>query len=172
MNFVALDFETSDFRTDSACSIGLVRVENGIIVSEFSRLIKPPQTYVRFTEVHGLRWNDLCDQTTFDVVWAEELPFFKGIDFIAAHNASFDRGVLKGCCARYNLEFPEKIPFKCSLQVSRSQLRISPGKLSNVCKVLGIELNHHEALSDARACAKIILHASRLEMSAENHSPL
>ena len=45
------------------------------------------------------------------------------------------------------------------VQIARRDFKISPAKLSNVCQVLGIELNHHEALSDARACAQIVMRA-------------
>ena len=32
-----------------------------------------------------------------------------------------------------------------------------PARLSDCCRVMNIPLNHHEALSDARACAKLYL---------------
>jgi DNA polymerase-3 subunit epsilon len=155
-NFVALDFETSDYPAHSACSIGLVRVEAGKIVSEFSCLIRPPQEYVRFTSIHGIRWEDVCDKPHFGEAWPTFSHFFENIDFIVAHNSSFDRGVLRACCALYNIAMPE-LPFKCTVQVARKHFGISPAKLSNVCSVLGIDLNHHEALSDARASATILL---------------
>ncbi len=39
--FVALDFETANQHRTSVCSIGLVFVENGIIVDKYYQLIKP-----------------------------------------------------------------------------------------------------------------------------------
>jgi DNA polymerase-3 subunit epsilon len=36
---------------------------------------------------------------------------------------------------------------------------IYPTKLPNVCRHLGISLNHHEASSDAEACARIMIRA-------------
>ena len=41
--FVAIDFETADQGRDSACSVGLVRVENGAIVKTAVQLIQPPR---------------------------------------------------------------------------------------------------------------------------------
>ncbi|MEK7383088.1 MAG: hypothetical protein AAB262_07355, partial [Elusimicrobiota bacterium] len=41
--FVAIDFETADTGRDSACSVGLVRVENGTIVQKVVQLIRPPR---------------------------------------------------------------------------------------------------------------------------------
>ena len=83
---------------------------------------------------------------------------FEGADFLAAHNASFDRGVLRACCARYGLDMPSQ-PFRCTVQIARRAWNIRPTKLSDVCRELVIPLNHHEALSDARACAQIVLAA-------------
>jgi DNA polymerase-3 subunit epsilon len=47
------------------------------------------------------------------------------------------------------------------VQISRRVWNIHPTKLSDVCAKLRIALNHHEALSDAMACAKIVLAAAR-----------
>lgn len=155
-SFVALDFETSDYSPDSACAIGLVRVEKGVIVREYSHLIKPPRQRMRFTDIHGITWADVADKPTFGQLWKEIAPFFNGVDYIVAHNAPFDRGVLHACCEYYAIAAPS-LPFKCTVRVARNFFDIRPAKLSNVCKVLGIELNHHEALSDARACAQIMI---------------
>ena len=45
----------------------------------------------------------------------------------------------------------------CTVRLARSQWGITPTKLNNVCEALNIPLNHHEALSDARASAKIVM---------------
>jgi DNA polymerase-3 subunit epsilon len=66
---------------------------------------------------------------------------------------------LRACCASYRLAAPT-LPFRCTVQISRRVWNIYPTKLSDVCAKLGIALNHHEALSDATACAKIVLAAA------------
>ena len=53
--FVALDFETADHGADSACAIGIVRVENLRIVAKEAILIRPPRSRVMFTHVHRSR---------------------------------------------------------------------------------------------------------------------
>ena len=45
--------------------------------------------------------------------------------------------------------------------MARRAWNIRPTKLSDVCRKLGIALNHHEALSDAMACAQIVLAANK-----------
>lgn len=155
-SFVAIDFETSDYPRDSACSIGLVRVEGGKIVSEFSHLMRPPRKQMRFTDIHGIRWSDVENMPTFGELWGEISSFIDGVDFLVAHNAPFDRGVLHACCECYGINVPQW-PFQCTVRVARNHFGIKPAKLSNVCHVLGIDLKHHEALSDARAAAQIMM---------------
>ncbi|WP_240904084.1 hypothetical protein [Bacillus sp. N1-1] len=43
MNFVALDFETANSSRGSVCSIGLVEYEDGQLIREYYRLVKPKQ---------------------------------------------------------------------------------------------------------------------------------
>ncbi len=159
MNFVAIDFETANYRPDSACALGLVKVADGIIVDKAVYLIKPPTREFTFTHIHGLRWKDVAKEADFREIWPKVEPLIKGADFLAAHNASFDKSVLLACCSTYRLTTPS-LAFCCTVQLARRTWGIYPTKLSNVCEELGIELNHHEALSDAMACAKIMIAAT------------
>ena len=159
--FVALDFETADNSPDSACALGLVRVENHRIVQRTYSLIKPPRQKFIFTYIHGITWEDVANQPTFGELWPTYSPMLEGIDFLAAHNASFDRSVLHRCCAAAGLEPPE-IPFRCTVQLARRTWNIRPTKLNNVCDHLGITLKHHFAASDAEACALIVIAAHRI----------
>jgi DNA polymerase III subunit epsilon len=159
MNFVAIDFETANYRSNSACSVGLVKVVGGEIVDKAVHLIKPPTREFVFTYVHGLTWKDVAKSDDFGELWPTIVPLFEGAEFLAAHNASFDKGVLHACCASYGIPAPS-LPFRCTVQMARRTWSIYPTKLSDVCQQLGIALNHHEALSDAMACAQIVLAAN------------
>jgi DNA polymerase-3 subunit epsilon len=160
MNFVAIDFETANYRADSACAVGLVKVTDGEIVDKAVHLIRPPRREFAFTHIHGLRWQDVAKADDFVKLWPRIEGFFEGAEFLAAHNASFDKGVLNACCASYGLPAPS-LPFRCTVRISRAAWNIRPTRLSDVCQKLGIALNHHEALSDAMACAQIYLAAHK-----------
>ena len=163
MNFTAIDFETANPKRNSACAIGLVRVEGGQIVKECSLLIRPPSRWFKFTYIHSITWDDVRDKPTFKEIWPEIAPFILAGDFLVAHNAPFDHSVLKSTCHHYGIPLPE-LKFKCTVRLARYGLGIRPAKLSNVCRVLGIPLeNHHDALCDAKACAQIMLRAQALE---------
>ncbi len=155
-SFVALDFETADHGRDSACAIGLVRVENSRIVERVHYLIRPPRPQILFTHIHGICWSDVVDQPEFGSLWQHIAPVLEGVDFLAAHNAQFDQGVLYACCDAHRITRPSH-PFVCTVQLARKTWKLYPTKLPNVCEYLGIDLNHHQALSDAEACARIVL---------------
>jgi DNA polymerase III subunit epsilon len=154
--FVALDFETADYPRDSACALGLVRVENHRIVQRAYYLIRPPRRRFSFTYLHGITWEDVAGQPTFAELWPSLTPILDGVDFLAAHNASFDRSVLERCCETAGLT-PPGLPFECTVRLARQTWDIYPTKLNDVCDHLGITLKHHFAASDAEACALIVI---------------
>ena len=156
--FAAIDFETATSSRDSACSLGLVVVDDGRIEVSRTYLIRPPAPDFSFTGVHGLNWEDVRGAPSFGELWPTLHPRLESVEFIAAHNAPFDRSVLRACCARYGVAVSRK-PFVCTVQLARSQWEIYPTTLPDVCRELRIPLSHHESGSDAEACARIILAA-------------
>lgn len=159
-DFVAIDFETADTGPDSACAVGLVRVEGGKIARSEHFLIRPPRPQVMFTYIHGIEWSHVKDQPTFGQLWPKIAPLLTGVRFLAAHNAPFDRGVLTSCCAVAGVPAPKQ-PFVCTVRLARKTWNLRPANLPAVCRHLGIPLKHHEALSDAAACARIVLAAAQ-----------
>ena len=156
--FAAIDFETANNARDSACAVGVVIVERGRIVDRLYALIRPPSREFLFTHIHGLSWHDVKAAQRFDTVWAEMARALAGVEFLAAHNAPFDKGVLGACCESYDLAVPVQ-PFVCTVRLARAQWDIRPTKLPDVCGYLGIDLRHHQADSDAEACAQIVIAA-------------
>jgi DNA polymerase-3 subunit epsilon len=157
-DFVAVDFETATTSPDSACAVGLVRVERGRIVRRFARRIRPPSRRFEFTHVHGLAWDDVRDAPSFAELWPEVAAMCEGVTFLAAHNAEFDRRVLRACCAAARVRAPQT-PFRCTVEMARRAWGIYPTRLDVVSARLGIPLRHHDAASDAEACANIVLRA-------------
>ena len=159
MNFTAIDFETATGYRNSACAIGLVCVDQGKIVEKYSALMRPPDNayWVGNIGVHGISPEHTCDAPDF----AEIFPRFRHLlagRVLVAHNASFDRGVLYGTMKHYGLDYdtlgvPE---WECTLKIYRAK-GFKPCRLSDCCRRLNIELNHHEALSDALGCAHLFL---------------
>ncbi|MCB9893109.1 MAG: 3'-5' exonuclease [Planctomycetes bacterium] len=167
--FVAIDFETADHYADSACAVGLVRVENGRVVRRVRQLIRPPRDIMLFTHIHGITLDAVEDKPEFGQAWPVLREILDGAKFIAAHNAGFDRGVLFACCDSAGLERPT-LPWVCSVRQARRVLNIFPANLANVCRVMGLKLNHHEALSDAEACARIVMASRRAQKTSRGQN--
>ena len=157
--FVAIDFETADHGADSACAVGLVRVEGWKVVRRETVLIRPPRPTILFTWVHGITWDMVADAPSFAEAWPRLMPMLEGASVLAAHNAGFDRRVLGACCEAAGLPVPP-VPFLCTVQLARKKWKLAPNNLPAVCRRLGIGLIHHNAGSDAEACARIVIAAA------------
>ena len=148
--FTAIDFETAQGKRNSICQIGLVRVEQGVIVNRISVLVKPPQNYYSFynTQVHGISADMTRNAMTFDRIWPSIAPYICDQN-VVAHNSSFDISCLKQTLAYYGLITPGF--------TSHCTYRIYGQKLNRLCQTYKIDLQHHDALSDALACAKLFM---------------
>ena len=156
--FAAIDFETSSSERNSACSLGYVIFNQSKIIKKQSYLIKPPKPEIQFTEIHGLTWEILKKEKTFDKVWRQVEKELSNVDYFFAHNAPFDRSVLHSCCHYYSIDLPPQ-EFKDTVILARKYWDFENNKLNTVCKNLRIPLNHHDALSDAKGCALIAIEA-------------
>src|SRR5690606_14066521 len=121
LDFTAIDFETANGSSASACSVGLVKVRDGQVVDRIGWLIQPPPGHGHFVEwntrIHGIRAADVRDA----LGWVEQLPellAFAGGDILVAHNAGFDMGVIKAACLATDPPVPA-YDYMCSLQLAR-----------------------------------------------------
>jgi DNA polymerase III subunit epsilon len=156
VRLVAIDFETADRLPDSACAVGLAVVEDGRLADVRHALIRPPRKRFEFTYLHGICWEDVALQPEFGAVWDQLAPLTAGAQFLLAHNAPFDRRVLAACCESSGRPMP-LAPFVCTVRLAREAWNIRPTNLPNVCRHIGIPLDHHNAESDALACAQIAI---------------
>jgi len=156
--FVAIDFEIANPRHDSACAVGLAACSGGQVVQSRSYLIRPPGRRFTFTGIHGLSWDAVREAPTFGDLWPVLREWLVPARFVAAHNAKFDRRVLSACCARNRLRAPRK-RFVCTVELAVAQWDVASARLPDVCRRLDIPLRHHDAGSDALACARIVLAA-------------
>lgn len=149
-NFTAIDFETAHGKMWSICQVGLVRVENGIIVDELEILVQPPDNEYHWgnTRVHGISRKHTAHAARFNEIWHQLEPFING-QHVVAHNASFDCACLEQTLQYYRLAQP--------VYKSHCTVKIFKRNLALLCDMYGIELQHHNALSDARACAALFL---------------
>ena len=161
-DFAAIDFETANGKRTSVCSVGVVVVRGGEMTDSFYSLIRPrPNFYSRFTTaIHGLTYDDTAEAPDFAAVWQRD----RARASRACRSWRTTRPSTKGACKR-GLR-----PLRHALS-RLSVLLYLPGfaadifgaplpnhQLHTVSAACGFDLaNHHHALADAEACARIAL---------------
>lgn len=159
MNFIAIDFETANSSRASICSIGLIKVVNGLVQEEIHTYINPEDEFTYFnTEIHGITEDMVQDAPTFEEYW----PTLKAIienETLIAHNASFDMSAMRYALNLFNEPYAT-FTYGCSYVFAK---KVWPSlynhRLSTVADHLGISFRHHDALEDARAAASVTLAA-------------
>ena len=148
--FTALDFETANSNGYSVCQIGIVKVMFGVVTERVSILVQPPNNEYHYwnTKVHGITAMNTRNAPTFDEVWDDISHFFEG-QTVVAHNGKFDFSCLAKVLDYYQLPHPKYVK-QCTYVIFKKGLK-------KLCDEHGINLNHHDALSDAEACATLYM---------------
>ena len=170
-NLAVIDFETANDDPSSACQVGYVIIKKNKIYKIGSFYIKPKTNDFKYTYMHGITASMVKNKLDFHKVWPKIQKEFKGIDYFAAHNAPFDKRVLDNCLNKSKFK-KNLIKFICTLQISRiywkKGIDVNNHQLSTIAKKIKFNLNHHEAESDAIACAKIIQKLSNSKFFSNN----
>ena len=162
MDFAAIDFETATAERDSACSVAVVEIKEGRIQESFSALIRPPENrYNAFNiRIHGITPEDTETAPDFADIWPELAAHLEN-KIVVAHNARFDMNVLASCLAGAGLRAPA-FSYADTVAIARKAWpELANHKLDTVGAFLGLKLQHHDALEDARVCAAIPVYARR-----------
>ena len=148
--FTAIDFETAHGKRWSICQVGIVRVENGIIMQTINKLICPPDNYYFYKniEIHGITPAHTRNAPAFPAVWHEIKSLIEN-QTVVAHNGAFDFSCLFQTLEYYGIAQPE--------YNQQCTYRIYGKGLATLCEEYHIRLNHHDALSDALACMELYM---------------
>jgi DNA polymerase-3 subunit epsilon len=153
--FVAIDFETLSLHPDTAWCVAVARVDNGN-VREPCEAIFMPHRWLKHHALPARSRRTLEEAGAFCTAWMHLAPLFAGAKFVAAHNAAFDQRVLWTLCAHTGIA-PPRLPWLCTVELARRTWMLADARLPTICAHLSIALKHHDAASDAAACAKIVL---------------
>ena len=157
MRYIAFDVETPNRYNSRMSAIGISVVEGGQITDEFYSLVDPEQPFDWFnTQLTGISEESVADAPTFPELWPRIEPLLSS-GILAAHNASFDVGVLRHCLCDYCIDWKDSAKGLCTATMGRSLLPGISHKLNDMCDYYGICLNHHRADSDSHACAEILI---------------
>ncbi len=132
-------------------------VENGRLLGTEHIYIKPtPNYYDSYNSyIHGITDSDTRYEGTFKQQWAYLKKHFHGRT-IVAHNASFDCSVLRFTLDDAKLPYPD-MDYHCTYRLAQKALPLRGHTLADVSRHFKINLNHHNAESDAKASALIAL---------------
>ena len=160
--YIAFDVETPNYANDRMSAIGVAVIENGEIADEFYTLVNPEARFDRFNiELTGITPELAADAPAFPELWTELGPLMDS-GLLVAHNAPFDMSVLAKCLRDYGIRWRPCVEYACTCQMGRRLLPQLPNhKLNTLCEYLEIDLDHHHAGSDSRACGDILLHYLR-----------
>ncbi|WP_179394768.1 3'-5' exonuclease [Lacticaseibacillus absianus] len=159
MNFIAMDFETASRQRASACSLAIVVVENSQITDSFYTLIDPETEFdPQNVRIHHIRPAMVVGQPTFPAVWPHIASFFTPSRIVTAHNSPFDVSVLRRTLERYDIPVPRYQVIDTVRTSKRLMPELPNHRLDTVSAAMNIKLaNHHNALADSYACARILL---------------
>lgn len=157
--YIVFDVETPNSFNDRMSAIGVAVAEDGRIKEEFYTLVNPETHFDPFNiELTGITPEMTEGAPNFAELWTKIEPMMDG-GLLVAHNAPFDMSVLAKCLNAYGLEWRHYAYYACTCQMSKKILVDAPNhKLNTLSEYLNIPLDHHNAGSDSRACAEILLY--------------
>ncbi|MGN0804832.1 MAG: exonuclease domain-containing protein [Candidatus Coproplasma sp.] len=173
-NFVVFDLETTGLNSspsggnmDRIIEIGAYKITGGEINESFSTFINPERKLsAEIVSLTGIDQSMVSDAPTYKQVMPD---FFKFIDgcYLVGHNvANFDFKFIEYYCSQCGY-VPERKIFD-TIPLSQQLLRLSNYKLNTVADHFGITFNHHRAIDDALATAKIFIELIKLKKSLPN----
>ena len=162
MQFVSIDVETANANMATICQIGAARFVNGELADEWQSYVDPEDYFdVVNVSIHGIDEATVAHAPNFHAVVAELDRILS--DRVVVSHTHFDRVALHQAAARYNVAPPSYIWLDTARVARRtwSAFAVRGYGLSNVCKELGYQFRHHDALEDAKAAGQILLAAMR-----------
>lgn len=158
--YCVLDLETTGFSatTEKITEVGIMKVQNGKVVDEFSCFVNPEKHIPeRVTEVTNITDEMVKDAETIEKVFPKILEFL-GDDketVIVAHNANFDVGFLKQNAKVLGYEF--NYTYLDTLSLAKDLFPdYKKYKLGKIAENLGIKVEvAHRALDDVDTTVKV-----------------
>ena len=151
MDFVALDVETANPDMASICQIGAARYVGGALAEEWKTYVDPQDYFDGMNvTVHGIHESTVAGAPTFPEV-SDALRRWLGNAVVVTHT-HFDRTALHQAAGKYGLAMPS-CTWLDSARVARRACTEFADRgygLANVCRTIGCEFKHHDALEDAK----------------------
>lgn len=154
--YVAFDVETPNTKNDRMSAIGIALIQKNQIVDGFYSLVNPETYFNAFhVQLTHIGPQTVQDAPTFVQIWPK-LETYLSQGILLAHNAPFDLSVLVRCLEAYHIHWKDYIDYADTVRIGKACYpELENHKLNTMCDALNIPLSHHNALSDAKACASL-----------------
>jgi DNA polymerase-3 subunit epsilon len=157
--FIVVDTETNGLGGE-ACEmteVGAVLVGGGELHDRWSSLVRPSAPLRRGIQRFTGITQTMVDSAPWPAAVLPRLAELLEGRVMVAHNAPFDRRVLRQAFARVGLDWPGP-PVICTAALARTMLPLQrERRLTVLADALGIEvLQAHRALADAETCARVL----------------
>jgi len=157
MEFIAVDVETANADMSSVCQIGIAAFRDSIVMSEWKTYIDPEDYFDDINiSIHGIDEHMVKNSPLISDVADRVYKFLD--ERVCVSHTHFDRVAVQQAFAKYGLR-PPNCTWLDSARVARrtwNEFARSGYGLANVCKWLGYEFAHHDALEDAKAAGYIV----------------
>ncbi|MEQ1718980.1 MAG: exonuclease domain-containing protein [Hyphomicrobium sp.] len=148
---VSIDVETANASRASICQLGLVGLHGRDELWRWSSLVDPEEMFERKNfEIHRIHPNDVLGAPRYPDVLNNVLESIAGQ--IVVSWTDFDQVAISHAADKYSLPRPECFWLDACLVARHVWSELPNHQLATVASALGLEFNHHDALSDAWAC--------------------
>ncbi len=162
MEFLAIDVETANSDMGSICQIGIAKFVDGELTEEWCTLVDPEDYFDDVNiSIHGIDAKMVRGMPTIPALEKRLRSMLEST--ISVCHTHFDRIAIGRAFEKYDLDPPSTYWLDSSRVVRRTwqDLAWRGYGLANVCKRIGYEFNHHNALEDAKAAGFVLLAAIR-----------
>ena len=161
--FVVFDLETTGLNSspssgnmDKIIEIGAYKIEDGEITESFSTFVNPEK---RLTEeiikLTGITQDMVDNAPSCEQVMPDFYKFCAGSVLVGHNVVNFDFKFVDYYCSKYGYILDRKLID--TLHLSQELLYLSNYKLNTIADAFNITFNHHRAVDDALATAKIFI---------------
>lgn len=160
MEFVAIDFETANPSYASICQIGFAHYSGEELIAEWESYVDPEDYFHPINvRVHGIDFPMVRGAPRFPDVHQELVRWLDGR--VVVSHTSFDRAALQQALEKYDLPTPNCCWLDSALVARRtwSECAYAGYGLDSVCRIIGYDFVHHDALEDAKAAGQVLLAA-------------
>ncbi len=156
--FIAVDVETANSDRHSVCQIGLVAFAKGNASWEWSTLVNPECDFDGFNvQLHGIT----SHHVRLAPLWPSALSAISECinGQILVSHTRFDCDAICHATHRYGLALPACSWLDACAVAKVAWPNLGQHDLESLCRLFDIQLDHHNAASDARACGEILSRA-------------